>query len=181
MIAARSAVRFLFVGGVLALGIWLATPGERHVDESLLSSCRLASGTVARLFEGNGGATTAFWYSVTAESGDPSREREIFFAYAQPVIRSITCEQGRVLIRSASREWTISEASILKGAPSLEYWRGQHDNRTVRQRESPIEGLRRKVGLGMVLLVVALVAARWLRALRAAAPAVAAAGSSPRR
>jgi hypothetical protein len=63
----------LLVGGLGALalvgGAWFCVPGPDHTFETLQATCQAGDRATGRLYEGNGGATTSFWYSVTVQTG----------------------------------------------------------------------------------------------------------------
>jgi len=80
---------------LLATAGWLAWPdrnlhGNASMEEAL-TSCRTEDGRIFRLYRGNGGATVAHWYTVTAEGGLfegenlhwplPSRLRRLFSCF----------------------------------------------------------------------------------------------------
>ena len=66
---------------------------------------------LARLYRGNGGATSAFWYSVTFQHHPLGRERQFLFAYHSPAINRIACSREGVHVGGL-----VSEA----GAPSTQ-------------------------------------------------------------
>jgi hypothetical protein len=77
------------------LGVWLLLPGRNIAGnpsfEREVRRCRLPDGDLVRLYEGNGGATTAFWYTVTHDGGWLSPERQILFSYGSPEVQEIGC------------------------------------------------------------------------------------------
>jgi hypothetical protein len=121
--------------GLLLLACWLAWP-SRNVygnpsSEHIISQCKADSGLLVRLYEGNGNATVANWYSVTTELGLLKPERQVLFAYSSPIIRSVACESGAIQIRSDSSALSYSETSMLarRGTPQA-FWRGKESNGT---------------------------------------------------
>jgi hypothetical protein len=77
------------------LGLWLLLPGRNAAGnpslEREIRRCNLPNGDLVRLYEGNGGATTAFWYTVTHDSGWLSPERQVLFSYGSPEVQEIAC------------------------------------------------------------------------------------------
>jgi hypothetical protein len=77
------------------LGLWLLLPGRNIAGnpsfEREIRRCRLPNGDLVRLYEGNGGATTAFWYTVTHDGGWLSPERQVLFSYGSPEVKEIAC------------------------------------------------------------------------------------------
>ena len=65
--------------------------------ETLKAECVLSGGEKVRLYEGNGGATTAYWYTVTFETTSVS-EQQVIFSYAYPTIESLSCEDQQIQI-----------------------------------------------------------------------------------
>ncbi len=121
---------FLAIAGVcMAAAIWLAWPSRNfHGNpalERVTAECRTAAGTVVRVYEGNGGATSAYWYTVTAQGGFYTPERQVLFAYGSPVIDSLSCGGDGVRLVAQTRTLTMSEADIarLRHEPRT-YWRG---------------------------------------------------------
>jgi hypothetical protein len=100
----RLLLRGIVAIGLIALGLYLLVPGRNTFGnpafERELQRCRIpGAGEIVRLYEGNGGATTAFWYTVTHEGGWSSPERQIFYTYSIPEIRRVECRKGAVEIR----------------------------------------------------------------------------------
>lgn len=118
--------------GLALLALWLAWPGRNvHGNpsmERLAHDCTLPSGLTARLYEGNGGATTAFWYSVTVEGGLFQPERQVFFAYSEPSVERIACQPGEILVVASAGVHTIKEheLSALRKEP-VTFWRGERE------------------------------------------------------
>ncbi|MDH5669282.1 MAG: hypothetical protein OEY86_14855 [Nitrospira sp.] len=101
---------------LLLTAMWLAYPDRNSYGdpsmEELQQSCTTPDGTIVRLYVGNGGATTAFWYTVTATSGFLSREKQIIFSYSSPDFSSVTCTKEAVVVAS-------SRGNIALGVPEL--------------------------------------------------------------
>lgn len=90
----------------IALAVWgikLLLP-ERNIfgnpeQETLVTQCQVkATEATVRLYQGDGGATVASWYSVAFSGGRFSRERQIFYTYGSPSITSIDCRAGEVAV-----------------------------------------------------------------------------------
>jgi hypothetical protein len=82
---------------MLGIGLWLLWPGRNVAGnpqfETLINKCLAGQGEHVRLYEGNGGATSAYWYSATIEDpGMFSRERQFFFSYSSPIIEQAMCK-----------------------------------------------------------------------------------------
>ena len=106
----------ILAAGLILSGLWLAFPRRGHEFEQLIGSCTFGRNTTARLFIGDGGATTELWYSVTVRMGMPWNEHEIFYVYSFPPITGISCEDDRVLITSHSHTWTIKPYDVISGS-----------------------------------------------------------------
>jgi hypothetical protein len=150
-----------------ALGIYLLWPPRNlfgnPADEKLLQRCTLTDGAEVRLYQGNGGATVAFWYTVTHARGWREPERQIFYAYGYPEIRGIACRPDGVALTLADglgeRRESLSLARV----------RGELRRRPVTlSRGERLEGggLRpANIGLGSLLLLASLafaLAPKWL-------------------
>lgn len=113
--------------GCMLLGLWLLVPGRNVAGnpafEREIRRCRLPTGDLIRLYEGNGGATTAFWYTVTHDGGWSSPERQILFSYGSPEVKEITCGQAGL---------------------ELAFWDGAEETREVLSLERVRGKLRRK-------------------------------------
>jgi hypothetical protein len=163
-------LRWIAALGCVLLGVWLLPPGRNAAGnpafEQEIRRCRLPNGDLVRLYEGNGGATTAFWYTVTHDGGWWSPERQILFSYGSPEVKEITCGPAGV---------------------ELAFWDGVDETREVLSRERIRGKLRRKpialrmgervepggspfrwVGTvaGVVLLVLGVLVAPWKRRSR---------------
>ncbi|PWB68257.1 hypothetical protein C3F09_11995 [candidate division GN15 bacterium] len=115
--------------------MWLLLPTRNKVgnpkSESLIQQCGLPSGAgIVRLYLGDGGATTAFWYTVTLDDGPLSFERQIFFSYSEPDICSIECMGDSILLNC--NFWTepkiaipLSEAKTTLRQRPIVYYRGK--------------------------------------------------------
>ncbi len=126
----RIIFKLLTAIALLLMAAWLAYPsrnihGNPHMEE-LVQSCTTPNNIIVRLYTGNGGATTAFWYTVTTSKGFLSREKQIIFSYSSPVLSSISCVMDIVTITSSSGNiiLTGSELTTLRNNP-VSYWRGK--------------------------------------------------------
>jgi hypothetical protein len=114
-----AAVMFLVALGIAWLDAMLLTSRTYQFGdppfEKLISSCRLAprSAGVARLYRGNGGATTAFWYSVTLQRPRSLVEHQFFYSYRAPVISAMHCDaDGQIALVGGDsvRRYSLAEA-----------------------------------------------------------------------
>ena len=110
---ASVATAFLCCGGWLAFsgrGVLGHLPGA----ETVIDSCQSSRGETIRLYEGNLGATTAYWYRVTLQSSFFATERRFFQAYSRPVIESVDCLEDSVALRGphGRTEFTFSLSQV---------------------------------------------------------------------
>lgn len=104
----------------LALAIWGIKQllPERNVFgnpelEKLVTQCQIpAAQLTVRLYEGNGDATVANWYSVTLEGGNFSREQQFFYTYGWPSIKSIECRSTEVVIIAEDKRFNLTLKQI---------------------------------------------------------------------
>lgn len=143
---ATEILRVILSAVLLATGVWLSYP-ERNLYgnaswEELSQTCTTPDGTTVRLYVGNAGATTSFWYSVTTESGFLSLERQVMYAYSSPKLSAITCTRNLVVVSSPEYEFSFTEAELqaLRDTPRA-YSLGEN-NRT------------RSLGFGSILKLV---------------------------
>jgi hypothetical protein len=141
----------LFAIGLLACGVWLAVPRRGHLSEELLSSCRLEKGEVARLFRGNGGVTTAFWYSVTVQPEMPWTEREVFHSYSAPALTGLSCTGDHVVVTSPSAAWNIDASDVVAGRSDPVTFSYGHEYAGVSRRGLSVSWLR--IGLGLLFVL----------------------------
>jgi hypothetical protein len=142
-------------GASIAIGVllltasaWLSVPRRGHPFEELRSECRWQDGTRVRSWQGNGGATTAFWYSVTTQTSMPWTEREIFFSYSSPIVTSMTCESDGVVIIADGTAWTLKATDLLSNQPrSLQFDHGQQTSGFARGNWGPTDIVRTVVGV----------------------------------
>jgi hypothetical protein len=158
----------IVIGSILVLwGTWLALPRHSHTFEDLESSCRLRPGTLVRFFMGNGGATTAFWYSITVQPGAPWTEREVFHSYREPVVTAMVCHGETVSVSSATRTWVLDSKLLDQEGSAAEYWRRRDNLISVREGLATLDKFRIVFGI-CVLLGGAFVIKRNVRQRRAA-------------
>lgn len=99
------------------LGVKLLLP-DRNVwgnpqFETLMMQCQIPSTeAIIRLYQGNGGATVAYWYSVTFDDGKFPGEKHIFYAYAYPSIKSIDCRADRVAVLADEQKFNFTIEQI---------------------------------------------------------------------
>ena len=68
-------------------------------DEVLITQCLSPyDNAVVRLYQGNGGATTALWWSVTFQANPLTQERQVFYSYGSPAISTIACAPDKVTL-----------------------------------------------------------------------------------
>ncbi|MEZ4320607.1 MAG: hypothetical protein R3F61_24205 [Myxococcota bacterium] len=93
--------------------------------ERRLVSCTAGAWEV-RLYRGDGGATTAYWSTVTVERpGLP--ERQVYFAYGFPLIDALQCSPDRVeLVEAGVVVEPIEERRLaeLRETP-ISIWKGR--------------------------------------------------------
>jgi len=99
------------------LGIKLLLP-DRNVWgnpqlETLMMQCQIPSTeAIIRLYQGNGGATVAYWYSVTFDNGKFLGEKQIFHTYAYPSIKSIDCRADGVTVLADEQTFNFNLEQI---------------------------------------------------------------------
>jgi hypothetical protein len=106
MIKVRASLQCIIALSIALVGIKLLFPeynrnvfGDPH-DETLRMQCQIPSTeAIIRLYEGTGGMLVADRYSLTLfEGGKSSKEKQIFYTYSTPSIKSISCRKDRVEI-----------------------------------------------------------------------------------
>lgn len=102
--------------------------------ETLMMQCQIPSTeAVIRLYQGNGGATVAYWYSVTFDNGKFPTEKQIFHTYAYPSIQSIDCRPDEVTVLADEQSWTFSIKEIknqLINQP-IGFYRGEPQQKSI--------------------------------------------------
>jgi len=111
----RAKFKLAIAAILLALSIWTALPSRNAFGnpsmEELVSSCLTASGTTVRLYVGSG-TLTAFWYSVTADPGLLSREKQILFSYDGPELFGVSCANAQIRVTSSNGPIVLDESNL---------------------------------------------------------------------
>lgn len=147
-------IKILIVSGLLlAASIWIVVPG-RNINgnpslEEELQTCTFTDGTKATLYQGNGGASTAFWYSVTVEKGIFYPERQIAFSYSFPTWENLTCNEDNLDI-SGNLKIRTSDFSKYRATP-IAIWKGEPEKTPRQWRQLDIL----RLATSLVLVVVA--------------------------
>lgn len=90
--------RLSFGAILLAGGLWLILSGKSilhllPLPEMEIGHCRIpGTGAVIRLYEGNLGATTSYWYTVTYQQNYFASEQTIFSSYGEPWYMGMNCQ-----------------------------------------------------------------------------------------
>jgi hypothetical protein len=118
----------------LTTAAWLAWPSRNvhgNTDmEELRDSCMTDEKVMARLYKGNGGATTSFWYSVTLERDALGNERQIFFAYGTPKLEEVKCVGDTVRIEGEYFVHSLGVTTFQRlRAEPIQYWSGRSEQR----------------------------------------------------
>jgi hypothetical protein len=94
--------------------------------EEMLSSCKTSELVTARLYQGNGGATTSYWYSVTLEGDALGREKQVLFSYALPRLQRVECIEDAVFVRGESffSKLEVTQFETLREQPT-QFWSGK--------------------------------------------------------
>ena len=126
-------LRYFLAAGLAAFALWIAIPG-RNVQgnpgmEDEIDRCKTPSGTTFRLYQGNGRATTSYWYTLTSEHGIFSREKQIVFSYESPEFRSISCANDQTILAGpqTTMRFGTSELNAMRNTP-LSYWRSKQND-----------------------------------------------------
>ncbi len=126
-------LRYVLAAGLTAFALWIAIPG-RNVQgnpgmEDEIDRCTTPSGTTFRLYKGNGGATTSYWYTLTSKSGIFSREKQIVFSYDSPEFRSVSCTDDQTILsgHKTTIRFGTSELIAMRNTP-VSYWRSQQND-----------------------------------------------------
>ena len=126
-------LRYFLAAGLAAFALWIAVPG-RNVQgnpgmEDEIDRCTTPSGTTFRSYEGNGGATTSYWYTLTSELGIFSREKQIVFSYDSPEFRSVSCTKDQTILTGPqiTMRFGTSELNAMRYA-TMSYWRSKQNN-----------------------------------------------------
>jgi hypothetical protein len=148
-----------------ALGASLLVPARNRFGnpafEQELQRCTFADGTLIRLYEGDGGATTAYWYTVTHAKGWREPERQVYYAYGYPEVKEVTCRPEAVVLTLAEAIGEKQESLY------LERIRRELRRRPVafsRGERLAGRGLRPiRLGLGAFLVVLGVGLGLWRR------------------
>ena len=84
--------------------------------EDAIAACwtLTAPPALARLYRGDGGVTTGFWYTVTLEIPGLT-ERKFFGSYSLPEVKSIHCrDDGTVAVVTQENVWPYSVREIVR-------------------------------------------------------------------
>lgn len=120
----------------MATATWLAWPSRnQHGNpdmEELLALCQTDELVTARLYRGNGGATTSYWYSVTLEGDALGKEKQILFSYESPVLQAIECVGDDAIVKGAalSKRIEVTAFQQLRREP-IQFWSGKQEPRGI--------------------------------------------------
>jgi hypothetical protein len=96
--------RAVIRAALLLLTAYLVVPGRNMRGnpsaESELAACVAPDGAVVRLYEGNGGATVATWYTVTHDPRGIRPERQVLFRPSYSNLKGIACDQRGVTLNN---------------------------------------------------------------------------------
>ena len=129
----RLTLRYVFAAGLAAFALWIAIPGRNAQGnpgmEVEIDRCTTPSGTTLRLYKGNGGATTSYWYTLTSEPGLFSREKQIVFSYGSPEFISVSCTNDQIILVGPKTiiRFGKSEMAAMRERP-MSYWQSQQKN-----------------------------------------------------
>ena len=145
---------------LLVAGGWLLLPSRNEHGnpdmESLISSCKTTDAVTARLYEGNGGATNAYWYTVTLEGEELGREKQVFFSYREPTASRIICNGEDVVVSGEKLNERIVASSFAKMRKSpMQYWSGAR-----REGSTQPSSVLRWLAAGTAFIVAAALLAR---------------------
>jgi len=120
---------------LFGLSIWLIWPGRNEFgnprNEVKIASCE-TSKSIVRLYQGDGGATVSYSWSITAQNKSSPFEWQVFYTYSSPGIESLYCIEDKVLALEGTKVITeissgiISEPAIGK-VPG--FYKGESDFR----------------------------------------------------
>ncbi len=120
----------------MATAAWLAWPSRnQHGNpdmEELLGSCKTDELVTARLYKGNGGATTSYWYSVTLEGDALGKEKQVLFSYASPELHAIECVGDAAIVKGSgfSKRIEVTAFQQLREEPA-QFWSGKQETRGI--------------------------------------------------
>ena len=120
----------------MAIAAWLAWPSRNQhgnpESEELLGMCKTNELVTARLYQGNGGATTSYWYTLTLEGDVLGKEKQVFFSYALPRLQNVECAEDAVVINGDRfvRRIEVTEFQSLREKPT-QFWSGRQEARSI--------------------------------------------------
>lgn len=131
----RPRLRTVLISIAIVVGtcsVWLLLPWHPLLDllgfEQPIAECQIpTTNSVVRVYEGNGGATTALSYVVTFQAHRFAREHDIFYAYGWPVARGVRCRSETITLVTIDKPLSFSVDKVqheLVDDP-LYYYRGQ--------------------------------------------------------
>jgi uncharacterized protein YjeT (DUF2065 family) len=127
---------------LVASGVYLVIPGRNvHGNpwrEREIASCLLSDSAEVTLYQGDAGASSPNWYSVTHNPKGLEPERQILYRYRSPGLYDVVCDSAGFIIQTDGRPIAISKAQA----------------RQLRQRPSgaqPLQLLRWLVGGALIL------------------------------
>lgn len=87
----------LFIFFILGSMLLFISCSDFASEELLQETYDGGIGTTYKLYRGNGGATTAYWYIVTIKP-DNGKEKKIFHSYAEPSIKNISYNNESLIL-----------------------------------------------------------------------------------
>jgi hypothetical protein len=116
-------------------GFWLLSPGRNVFGnptlETLLSKCAIPNTeAIIRLYEGNGGGTSDYWYSVTFQTGRFDKEQQILYTYGTPTIKDVECQKQTAIVKINNSSFTAIKLPLTEVKQKLlqnpvGYYRGK--------------------------------------------------------
>jgi hypothetical protein len=107
---------------LVATGVYLAAPSRNaHGNpwrEREMASWVLSDSAEMKLYQGDAGANSANWYSVTHNPKGFEPERQILYRYRSPGLYDLVCDSAGVVIQTDGDPITISTAQ----ARQLRQW-----------------------------------------------------------
>jgi hypothetical protein len=107
---------------LVATGVYLVVPSRNaHGNpwrEREMASCTLSDSAEVKLYQGDAGAGSANWFSVTHNPKGLERERQIVYRYRSPGLYDLVCDSAGVIIQTDGEPITISTAQ----ARQLRQW-----------------------------------------------------------
>jgi hypothetical protein len=107
---------------LVAIGVYLVVPSRNaHGNpwrEREMASCVLSDSAEVKLYQGDAGASSASWYSVTHNPKGFEPERQILYRYRSPGLYDLVCDSAAVIIQTDGEPITLSTAQ----ARGLRQW-----------------------------------------------------------